>query len=877
MVSGEVGFEERDERLRGTVSLIAAGVAGFLSRPGGTVRVIWRGNPEWRSYTERLEHTFAATDQLTDTLRRGLPGIDRGPGWRSQRAAVDALTHVDAEHALLVEDGENGPLTVVTFRRKNGELVVVGGGSTFPPTPPVGPAVGRPGGLLGDGAGAGAGAFPAWSAGGPAVAGGSAFPPALIAEDGSTFLPPPGGVRGDAPPLSGEQASCVAQYALVSMAAQEMLAVSHQVSPETWYGPRALESRRLIGMDGQTRGIKAPNWAAADVRHIADQVTQRQAGGQHPFPDVQFHQVSPSAYRRWATELKGWLDQGGTIEVYDHGDKKQRDAADLAMLELSTYTEVLADLPIPAQHGVRTVVVMADGQPQGLVTAGRNANGDLRVLRFAGAVEIGAFRATELMMMESAVRTGAGVSFSAAGAQEYAGQNEYELSAGDAANWASRIRYNLWQIDEPSAARMTELLGALDTPGVVAVDPAELAAAVQRFRESGGDVLYLSASDPRFVALQEKVSDQLAAAMDSDGRVPPDVESLWQAIVPPAAEAGVSSAAADHRRVAFAVRDGVPVAAVGITQTIARFELGKLGAVSGADDALIAAVVEGAHRRVQASQPLVMFRTVAEVESARLAAFGLETTGVRALDDDNYVEVRLPRAVRDAVVDADLASGWVSSTWIDVVATGLDEFRHDNGEVLRLDHSVEADRVLAEEAVREVLAKPVTAPSELPVPPVNGNRVTLLARSEPQGPRAYLTFDETPAGGIEVVDVNTKRPDYAGQSAVRYCFADHLANSGQRPVLHERIPEVERLGHRGTWGPEEGRYLVAAIYNRLGDAPAQLLRPAPESTPAAEAAVGTESAAGAESESASAAGQEQGEAPRRAGGAEGRRKGPMER
>lgn len=146
---------------------------------------------------------------------------------------------------------------------------------------------------------------------------------------------------------------------------------------------------------------------------------------------------------------------------------------------------------------------------------------------------------------------------------------------------------------------------------------------------------------------------------------------------------------------------------------------------------------------MQPGQPLVMFRTVAEVESARLAAFGLETTGVRALDDDNYVEVRLPRAVRDAVVDADLASGWVSSTWIDAVATGLDEFQHDNGEVLRLDHSVEADRVLAEEAVREVLAKPVTAPSELPVPPANGNRVTLLARSEPQGPRAYLTFDET--------------------------------------------------------------------------------------------------------------------------------------
>lgn len=117
--------------------------------------------------------------------------------------------------------------------------------------------------------------------------------------------------------------------------------------------------------------------------------------------------------------------------------------------------------------------------------------------------------------------------------------------------------------------------------------------------------------------------------------------------------------------------------------------------------------------------------------------------------------------------------------------------------------------------------------------------------------------------------MNTKRPDFAGQNAIRYCFADHLANSGQRPVLHERIPEVERLGHRGTWGPEEGRYLVAAIHNRLGDAPAQLLRPAPESTPAAEAAVGTESE--------SASGREQGEAPRRAGGAEGRRKGPMER
>ncbi|GAA1595142.1 hypothetical protein GCM10009804_59730 [Kribbella hippodromi] len=830
MVAEDQGFDEQDRRLRGTETSIAAGVSSFLGRSGGTVRVIDKGSAEWERYAQQLRDRLAETDKLTETLRRGLSGIGHGPVLQAQQAAVDALADAEAEHAQLVEAGENGPVTVVSFRRKDGELVVVGGGSTFPPTPVAGPV---------------------------AVSGPSAF----------TALPV--GARADAPVPSGEEAGYVAQYALASIAAQETLSLSHQVSPVPWHGPRALESRRLIGLDGQTRGIKAPTWPAADVRHIAEQVTLRQADGRHPFPNVQTHQVGRSGFRRWATDLKSWIDNGGTIEVYDHSDPVQRDAAGLAMLTLVGDAGALAVLPIPEQSGVRTMVAMTDGRARGLITTGRNANGDLHVLRYMSTYDRGAARAVELMMTEAAVRTGGSVSFSPAGAIEYTGDTETEIRAADAANWASQIRINLLQLDRSTSERMTELLTALDVPALSPLDPTELAASVQRFREAGGDVLYLSPSDPRFVALQEQASETLwAAAASPDGTVPPGADSLWRVLNPPAPDHEINRHGDDDRRVAVALVDGMPVAAAAIRDTGYRYELGTLAAAPGAEDALAAAVVEGVHQRAYSQAPLVMFRPEAEARSEQLAAYGLEVTGVRALDDDSRVEVRLPDTVRNSIVDADRATGWANSRLLDLAAMGIEDFRkaNEHGTVRRLDHSVEAERVAAEEVVSAVLANPGTRPSELPIPPVNGNRVTVVAQSENHGP-AYITFDETPAGGFEVVDVNAKRLDYAARDVARYWLSDRLAESGQDAVLHERIGENER--RRGTWGAGESRYFVTGMRNRLGDRPAELLHQAPESTPAAEAP-GERKAPG----EGKAPGQ--GEAPRRPG-PDGRRKGPMER
>jgi hypothetical protein len=363
---------------------------------------------------------------------------------------------------------------------------------------------------------------------------------------------------------------------------------------------------------------------------------------------------------------------------------------------------------------------------------------------------------------------------------------------------------------------MTELLRVLDVRDEPAVDPAALAASVQRFREAGGDVLYLGVSDPRFVALQEQASETVwAAAEGAEGTVSPGVDSLWRAMNPPPSE--------DKQLVAVAVLDGAPVAAAAIKETDARYELGTLGAVPGADDALVAAVVEGAYSRAYEGKPVTMFLPDDEARSAQLAAVGLQVTGVRPLDDESRVEVRLPDPWRRAVVMADVENGWASARSLDLISDALTRFQEDNGAVRRLDHTVEADRRLADETVREVQADNLVEQSEVPVPPVNGSRATIVARSDTHGP-AYITFDETPSGGIEVVDVAAKGYDYTAREAARYWFCDQLARREQEPVLLERVNDIERS--RGTWRAAESKRLVAGMRNRLGERASELLRPA---------------------------------------------------
>ncbi|MFF0339959.1 hypothetical protein [Kribbella sp. NPDC004875] len=753
--------DEPNQHQQGTVASIAAGVSGFVSRPGATVRVIAkRSAADWQRYSRRVGNTFAETEHLTETLRRGLPGIDRGPGWRSQRAAVDALAHQDAEYALVAEVGDDGPMTVVTFRRDNDDLVVVGGGTTFPPA----------------------------------------------------------AVLGDVSLPSGEQAGYATQYALASIAARETLNLSHQVSPDTWHGPRALEARRMIWSNGQAGSTKsaAQTWTADDVRHIAEQVALRQADGRDPFPQVQSAVAGGQGPRRWATELKGWLDRGGTLEVYDHADPMDRDAAGLAMLEIVPGSHLLAQNPLPDKPGVRTLVAMADGRPRGLITTGQKATGDVHVLRFLGTADVGAKRAIEFAMLQSAGLRGGAVSFSEAGAIEYMGNREYSVSSADAKSITARMESNLRHLDKESAARLAEVLKVLDTPTVPSADPAALAAGVQRFREAGGDVLLLGSSDPRLADLRERASDEVwAAAGDADGSVQPGVDGMWRAL----------NSEESHQLVAVAVLDGAPVAAASVRNVGPRWELGTFGAVPGADDALTAAVVDGVYERSYRQTPVTMFLTDAEAASEQLPALGLQVTDVRPLDDETRVQVFLPDATRVAIVSAEAKSGWPTARGLDQVSQLLTDFREANGSVRRLDHAVDADRELATEIVRDVQSDNKVKQSEIPVPPVNGNRVTVAAQSDEHGP-AYITFDETPDGGIEVVDVAAKGYDYTAREATRYWFCDQTTQRGQEPVLHERMNDIERA--RGTWETAPSRYFVTGMQNRLGDRAAALVTPATE-------------------------------------------------
>ncbi|GAA2798010.1 hypothetical protein [Kribbella solani] len=803
---------------RTLVDTIAAGVRAFASTPGTSVLVIEKSaGDEWRRCVQRVGTAFSKTE----TMRRAMPGLNPGPGWSSQRAAVDALAHPRAEYAVVAETGE-GPLTVVSFEYPTAKLVVVGGGTTFP------------------------------------------VPGALA----DSSLP------------SGEQAACAVQYVLATVAAEHSLALEHEVSPDNWYG-RPLDARREIGPDGQflSTSPAVASWSAADARYIAQRVTVRQPGGQHPYPEVSARPLGPDEYRRWATQLRGWVQRGGTITVYHHEDPAQRVEAELVTMQLDPWIDPGAPDPdpIPAQAGVRTIVVgTADGPPLASVTVGRDAAGDLRVLRFLRTDE-GSLRAAELMMCEAAVRAGGGVSFSAAGAIDYGGLGENPETFANASVHAEVLRFQLQLLDPQSATQLSGVIKSLDeVPGEPVVDPSAVAAAVQRSREAGGDVLVLGRSDPAFVTLQEQAADQMAAAMGPDGTVPPDVDGLWQVFSPPVAEPG--RAVSGEQQVAVAVVDGRPVAAAAVTNTGSRYELGAVGAVSGADDALLAAIVDGVYPRDGDIKPLTMFR--AEEETRGLAAFGLEVTGVRPVDGDG-VEVRLPEFTRQAVLAADRWSGWMNGRDLDRSARKLGEFQQDNGSVVRLDHAVASQRQPAEEAVRALAdrARPASEPPPRPVPslpPVNGNRFTLLARSDQD--LAYITFDESADGEIEVVDVAAaSRRDGGSQTAARYGLCTYLAERGKDAMPHHRISAG--VVSEGVWDAAESRYFVTGMHNRRGDQTAELLRPAPESAP--EAAQSREAGQPAETGQSTEPGQTRdagkGEAPRRQGESDHRRGGSMER
>ncbi|MEU4190748.1 hypothetical protein AB0E69_02525 [Kribbella sp. NPDC026611] len=783
-------FDDRNRRLLETLTSMTEGVNAFVSRPGATVRVISRASGgEWRRYAQRVGETFTETNQLTETLRRGLPGLDHGPGWRSQRAAVAALAHFEAEDAVVVEAGDDGPVTVVTFRRTDDGLVVVGGGTTFPSAP--------------------------------------------SGELGAASLP------------SGEEAGWAAQYALASIAVQETRTLSHEVPPDTWHGPRSRGGRRTISKEGQVRST-APTWLAEDLRYLTERVPLR-----HPFP--QLGSGVEDGPRRWSTELKVWIDRGGTLEVYDHGDPEQRDAAELALLTIGTDVNLLAANPLPDRPGVRTIVATVAGRPRALITAGRNANGDLHVLRCFGQGDPGAGRAAALAMLEAARRTGGAISFSPIAAREFAGTEEHSLSSAQVANETYWVRRHLEDLDKPTVTKLDGLLGVLDgVPGEPPVGADALAASMQRFREAGGDVLFLKPSEPAFMAMQEQVSETLwVAAVSADGAVHRGTSDMWRALN------SKTSDREGEQMVAVAVLDGAPVAAVGVNVATGATELGTFGAVPEADDALVAAVVEATYRRTSLLQPVTMFAREGEVRPEQLAAVGLQVTGARALDDDRRFEVRLPEVWRQAVIAAEERTGWPGGRRLDQIAEVLTDFQDANGAVVRLDHADAADRELAEETVRAVLDKnPVRQPEE-PVPPVNGNRVTIVAQSDAHGP-AYLTFDETPAGQLEVVDVATTGYDFTAREATRYWFCEQLAARGQDAVLNERLTKVERL--RGTWTADQSRYHLTGMRNRLGDRPTELLHP-----PAMEPPEPGDAA-------------DQGPAPRpRSAGQDNRRRGPMER
>ncbi|MDX2968692.1 hypothetical protein [Kribbella solani] len=690
----------------------------------------------------------------------------------------------------------------------------------------------------------------------------------VVVGGGTTFLPrvPEGATL----PI-GEQAGCAVRYALATLAVQQSQAVENRVPAGSWYGQQA-----------------GPSWSVDDVQFVAEMVVSLQPDGADPYPEVSAHLLGTDEYRRWATQLDSWVESGGGVEVYDHADEEQHEVVEQLLLSLDPSPARMVEHPIPQRPGVRTIVVTMNGEPQGAVTVGHDAAGDLHVLQLVPSADAGANRAAELMMYEAAIRAGGGVSF-APQSSASPGQELHAVSALDSAEHAGKLRGHLDRVNPAGGIRMWKLIKTLDDvsgrpAAAPAVDPAVLAARVQAFRVAGGDVLVFGRSDPAFAEWQGKAADRMAAAMGPDGTVPPDVDGLWRVFNPPAVESG--GAAFGEPRVAIAVVDGVPVAAAAVNGIGSRLELGVLGAVSGADDGLVAAVVDGVYpMALKSREPLTMLR--GDEEAARLASFGLEVTGVHPVDDQRLVQVQLSKDAQRAISVAVGETGWARASQLNFEARALGAFQEQkHGSVRRLDHGVAAERAAAEEAIRTVQDRPDMPQPDSPVPPVNGERFTVLAQCDESS--AYISFDETPDGRIEVVDVAASSFDDAALSAARHAFCNQLAERGQDAALHSRITGGER--DRNIWDKRQGQYYVTGVRNRLGAELAESLLPAPEPTATPEASQTTETAqitetaqtteagqgteAGPAAEGGQTPGSGQGEVPRRRSGGPHHGRGP---
>ncbi|GAA0598641.1 hypothetical protein HPO96_21330 [Kribbella sandramycini] len=633
------------------------------------------------------------------------------------------------------------------------------------------------------------------------VGAGSTHP--TIGADGNHGVPP------------AARFGAAAWYAVNHLAAKESRAVVEATPSATWRvpAPEPISLDQPIIMRLNTAAAQTP-WNALEVEDLAASTRSRLPEERNPFEALDQPLDRSTNYRDWAIDIRRVLDSGQTTTVLSADDQGAVD-------------------PDRGQSppGLRAVMVNdPSGTPQITGMVGRAADGRVVVRDVEGASRDA--RTTLILVgMREAEALGVGLDFQ--------GDTPYRTSA--------KLDELIDDVKDVLGPRMDEIPGlGWENAGTPGAAPAEVAAAVTRFSDAGGDVLQFTPDDPRFAALRGQVADRLTAALqvpmdddalrrldgaDAAGReVDPELAALWQAMNPSTGTAtetgipGAEPAYAEGTQVAVAIdRDGTPLAAATFRKTDERIELGAAG---GQADAVRAAIVDGPFR--QFDKPAGAFVGADVAETYRQA--GARIGGTPALDAEwlTNVEVRPDEASR-LYYAADRARNGQTPEQLNDLNRQLTRAQAAGTEIVVLDHSDPSARNRAE----QLAARMPGCVGAVEGPRDDAHRATIAVVQGGQV-SAWATVDTTPDRPIELAELSK---GMTGEQAapVDWWMSNHQERLDREVRYSEPLVRAMYGANadpsRFVWNADSSKYRVDGIHHRSGDSFDAMVAQAGSETP----------------------------------------------
>ncbi|MGW6279626.1 hypothetical protein [Kribbella sp. NPDC055071] len=603
-----------------------------------------------------------------------------------------------------------------------------------------------------------------------------------------TMRPQLGGRRTDGIPTP-EELDAAVWYAVNSIAARDERAVIDSVASNTWRDP------------GSAVGGREVTWTAPEVKALANTASS-QVPASTAFQSLRTWTDDLAENRLWARAARRQLDNGVTVSV------------------LSDELEGAAPDDGEEARGARWMFVLdTNGVTRSTATLQRASDG--RVV-LQGVVEgtPGANTLLTLMGYREAARLGVGLEHRSAGEPEHQTVTTYS---------GPRIQTIMHNLRTVVGDRLADLPSSgWEDAGTAGAGVDDVAEAVGRFRDSGGDVLRLTPDDPRFETLRSRVGD-LVELERLSGEVDPQLTGMWQALNPEPSIDVLTGKPLEGQyphgtTVAVAISpDGEPLAAVGYRSSGPRIELGAAGSQAGiGSDAVTAVIVDGPFRSSD-GHPVGGFAATEIAELYQQA--GARVGGASALDAEWLTNVELSGATAEELVDtADALNTGLRPVDLDNLAAGLRGFQDSGAQLAVLSHADPDDRARLAyvfQAVGSPLENGVTGgPPALGEEEDDPHRATIAVVKDGKI-EDWATLDARPGQPIEMVD-GTKTHDLANLTAIQWWVANHQARLGRDMCVSEPL-----FAATDPWGGgdvrdadtsvKEAKFMVDGVHRRVGD------------------------------------------------------------